>query len=208
MKLRQQKAGRTLTKRRVAHKRAAAKHDWREFDALREADILKAARSDPDAQPVDEAVLKRMKRPKAKVVRQALGLSQEEFAERFKIPVGTLRDWEQGRVEPDQAARAYLMVIARNPKAVRDALEARAASGKTTAAPASATTNFRRAIGTVIGPRSVRSQPWRDDTMFWRLHEPAHTIAVTAGRLLWVINRKAQPEHFSSAFSGESRRSR
>jgi putative transcriptional regulator len=57
-----------------------------------------------------------MKRPNPKVVRQALGLSQEEFAERFKIPVGTLRDWEQGRVEPDQAARAYLMVIARNPK--------------------------------------------------------------------------------------------
>jgi putative transcriptional regulator len=64
-----------------------------------------------------------MNRPSPKVVRQALGLSQEEFAERFKIPVGTLRDWEQGRVEPDQAARAYLMVIARNPKAVREALE-------------------------------------------------------------------------------------
>jgi putative transcriptional regulator len=39
------------------------------------------------------------------------------------FPVGTLRDWEQGRVEPDQAARAYLTVIARNPKAVRKALE-------------------------------------------------------------------------------------
>ena len=115
-------AGRRLTKRRV-HKRAAGKHDWREFDALTEADILKAARSDPDAQPLDEAVLKRMNRPNPKVVRQALGLSQEEFAERFKIPVGTLRDWEQGRVEPDQSARACLMVIARNPKAVREALE-------------------------------------------------------------------------------------
>ena len=65
-----------------------------------------------------------MKRPNPKVVRQALGLSQEAFAERFRIPIGTLRDWEQGRVEPDQAARAYLMVIARNPRAVRKALEA------------------------------------------------------------------------------------
>jgi putative transcriptional regulator len=123
MKPRQQKAGHGLTKRQAARKRAAAKHDWREFDALTEADILKAARSDPDAQPLDDARLRRMKRPNPKVVRQALGLSQEEFAERFKIPVGTLRDWEQGRVEPDQAARAYLMVIARNPKAVREALE-------------------------------------------------------------------------------------
>jgi putative transcriptional regulator len=44
-----------------------------------------------------------MKRPNPKVVRQALGLSQEELAARFRIPVGTLRDWEQGRVEPDAA---------------------------------------------------------------------------------------------------------
>ena len=66
--------------------------------------------------------LQRIKRPNPKVVRQALGLSQEEFAAQFRIPVGTLRDWEQGRVEPDQTARAYLMVIARNPDAVRDAL--------------------------------------------------------------------------------------
>lgn len=106
-----------------AHKPSAAKRDWREFDALTDADILEAARSDPDAQPLGEARLQRMNRPNPKVVRQALGLSQEEFAERFKIPVGTLRDWEQGRVQPDQAARAYLMVIARNPKAVREALE-------------------------------------------------------------------------------------
>ena len=48
--------------------------------------------------------------------------AQEVFAERFGIPIGRLRDWEQGRVEPDQAASTYLMVIARNPKAVRRAL--------------------------------------------------------------------------------------
>jgi putative transcriptional regulator len=123
MRRKQQKDARTGTKRRVARKPPAARHDWREFDALTDADILKAARSDPDAQLLSDAQLKRMKRPNPKVVRQALGLSQEEFAERFRIPVGTLRDWEQGRVEPDQAARAYLMVIARNPKAVREALE-------------------------------------------------------------------------------------
>jgi putative transcriptional regulator len=65
-----------------------------------------------------------MKRvPQAKVIRQALGMSQEEFAEHFGIPVGTLRDWEQGRAEPDQAARSYLKVIARNPDVVRKALE-------------------------------------------------------------------------------------
>jgi len=42
----------------------------------------------------------------------ALGHNQEDFAVRFHIAIGTLRDWEQGRAEPDQAARAYLKVIA------------------------------------------------------------------------------------------------
>jgi DNA-binding transcriptional regulator YiaG len=50
-------------------------------------------------------------------------LSQEQFAEQLQIPVGTLRDWEQGRVEPDQAARAYLKVIAGKPDLVRQILK-------------------------------------------------------------------------------------
>src|ERR1700731_733962 len=50
--------------------------------------------------------------PRVKTLRRALGLTQEEFAARFQIPIGTLRDWEQGRAEPDQPARAYLKVIA------------------------------------------------------------------------------------------------
>jgi putative transcriptional regulator len=82
-----------------------------------------AAISDPDARPLTEDDFRRMKRtPRAKIIRRALGLSQEDFAARYHIPIGTLRDWEQGRVEPDQAARAYLTVIARNPEAVRKAL--------------------------------------------------------------------------------------
>ena len=80
------------------------------------ADIERAARADPDAQPLTEADLKRMKRtPQAKVIRRALELTQEEFSARYHIPLGTLRDWEQGRAEPDQPTRAYLTVIARDP---------------------------------------------------------------------------------------------
>lgn len=83
-----------------------------------------AALADPDAQPLTDADMARMKRtPRVRIVRRALGLSQEEFSQRFRIPLGTLRDWEQGRKEPDAAARAYLVVIARNPDAVRDALD-------------------------------------------------------------------------------------
>ena len=78
--------------------------------------IEEAARADRDAQPLTEADLKRMKQtPQAKIIRRALELTQEEFATRYHIPLGTLRDWEQGRAEPDQPTRAYLTLIARDP---------------------------------------------------------------------------------------------
>jgi len=99
--------------------------DWSRLDAMTEKEVLAAARSDPDAQPLTEAQLKRMRRiPFAKHVRWKLGLSQGEFARRFQIPVGTLRDWEQWRSEPDQAALAYLKVIAADARFVERALAA------------------------------------------------------------------------------------
>lgn len=104
-------------------KKTAVRHEWSRLDAMTEADKHAAALSDPDNRPLTAEDMKRMRRtPRAKVIRRALGLSQEDFAARYHIPVGTLRDWEQGRVEPDQAARAYLTVIAREPEAVRKAL--------------------------------------------------------------------------------------
>jgi putative transcriptional regulator len=105
-------------------KKTPAKHDWQRFEAMTEAERHAAALSDPDAQPLTPDNVRRMKRtPQVKIIRRALGLSQEEFAARFQIPLGTLRDWEQNRKEPDAAARAYLTVIARNPQAVSDALQ-------------------------------------------------------------------------------------
>jgi putative transcriptional regulator len=99
------------------------KHDWSRLDKMSEAERHAAAVGDPDAQPLAPEDMKRMKRtPQVRVIRRALGLSQEEFATRFHIPLGTLRDWEQGRKDPDAAARAYLVVIGRNPTAVSEAL--------------------------------------------------------------------------------------
>ena len=48
--------------------------------------------------------------------------AQEAFAHRFEIALGTLRDWEQHRSEPDQAAQAYLKVIAADAGFVERAL--------------------------------------------------------------------------------------
>ena len=75
--------------------------------------------------PFSPAGLGRMKRTVQKIIRRALGISQEGFAARYHIPIGTLRDWEQCRVTPDQAARAHLTVIARDPEAVRRVLTPR-----------------------------------------------------------------------------------
>jgi putative transcriptional regulator len=122
--------------KRTAERTAAAKHDWSRLDAMTETEKHAAALSDPDAQPLTEDDFRRVKRtPRAKMIRRALGLSQEDFAARYHIPIGTLRDWEQGRVEPDQAARAYLTVIARDPEAVRKALSPPKPSSARTATP-------------------------------------------------------------------------
>ncbi|MEQ1717408.1 MAG: transcriptional regulator, partial [Hyphomicrobium sp.] len=70
---------------------AAQKHDWPRFDAMTPAQRKSSAASDPDAQPITAKNQARLERtPQVKVVRRALGLSQEEFADRFRIPLGTL----------------------------------------------------------------------------------------------------------------------
>jgi putative transcriptional regulator len=91
---------------------------------MTDEEVLAAALADPDAQPLTEERLANMKPvPRAKTLRRALGLTQEEFAARYHVPLGTLRDWEQGVCEPDQTARAYLRSIAGDPVAVQRALE-------------------------------------------------------------------------------------
>jgi putative transcriptional regulator len=97
--------------------------DWTRLRAMTDDEVMAAALSDPDAQPLTEEQLRSAHRvPRAKIIRRAIGLTQEEFAARFHIPIGTLRDWEQGRTTPDQPARAYLTVIAHDPEGVKLAL--------------------------------------------------------------------------------------
>jgi putative transcriptional regulator len=58
------------------------------------------------------------------LLRKRLGMTQDEFARALRIPLSTLRNWEQGRVLPDPAARSLLTIVARNPKAALKALAA------------------------------------------------------------------------------------
>ncbi|MBM4273867.1 MAG: helix-turn-helix domain-containing protein [Deltaproteobacteria bacterium] len=89
---------------------------------MSEADIEAAAASDSDNPPLTKGQAQLRPVPRVKTLRRALGLTQEEFAARYHIPLGTLRDWEQGRSQPDQPARAFLAVIARAPKEIAELL--------------------------------------------------------------------------------------
>jgi putative transcriptional regulator len=68
--------------------------------------------------------IRRVKVPSVDVgtMRAKLGLSQEDFAAAFGVSLGTIRNWEQGRRQPEGPARALLAVIAKEPKAVMSAL--------------------------------------------------------------------------------------
>ena len=57
-------------------------------------------------------------------VRERLGMSQAEFAAQFGISPATLRNWEQGRRQPEGPARVLLNIIDREPEAVRRVLRA------------------------------------------------------------------------------------
>jgi putative transcriptional regulator len=96
--------------------------NWQAVDAQSDDDIARNVAGDPDAAPIltDGETAAAI----ARTVRKRLGLSQAEFAARFHVPVGTLRDWEQNRRQPDAPALAYLRVIAREPEMVARALVA------------------------------------------------------------------------------------
>jgi putative transcriptional regulator len=114
---------RSTTRFRLSPKKPP-KSDWRAFDAMSEEERHRAALSDPDAAPATAVQLARARRvPTVRALRQKLKLTQEEFAKRFHLPLGTVRDWEQGAHRPDKAAQVLLTVIAKDPDAVARALE-------------------------------------------------------------------------------------
>lgn len=97
--------------------------DWERVSAMTDEQVMEEALADPDAQPITDEQLARMRRaPDIKALRVRLGMTQEQFARTYRLPLGTVRDWEQGRTRPDAPALALLAVIEREPEAVRRAL--------------------------------------------------------------------------------------
>src|SRR3974390_697368 len=81
--------------------------DWGALDAMTDEEL---GRSKP---------FSRVKR-----LRMKLHLTQEQFAKRYGIPLSTLRDWEQYRTDPDQAAQSYIKAIEALPEIIAEALNA------------------------------------------------------------------------------------
>lgn len=85
--------------------------------------ILPADPADQEDFDVTLEALDRAQRARLiRKTRTALGLSQAEFASRFRVPVGTLRDWEQARSTPPDFAVAYVKVIGQHPDMVAKAV--------------------------------------------------------------------------------------
>jgi putative transcriptional regulator len=94
-----------------------------QLDAMTDAEVEEVAWADPDANPLSRDALDEFERvPDVKAIRKQLNLSQREFAQQFHLSLSAIRDWEQGRFQPDQAARTLLKVIARIPDEIRKAL--------------------------------------------------------------------------------------
>lgn len=99
------------------------KTDWKKLSAMTEKEVNSAALQDEDNLPLTYKELKQFKSvPNPKEIRLRLHMTQEQFAVKFHVPLGTLRDWEQGAKYPDSAARSYLRVIDKVPQIVIQAL--------------------------------------------------------------------------------------
>jgi putative transcriptional regulator len=94
-------------------------------DARTEEDLYAAPLAHRDAQPLQLPLAQgRLKKlVNVKRLRERLGLTQEEFAKTYWIPLGTLRDWEQPRKNADRTAQAYLKVIEKDPAVVAESLK-------------------------------------------------------------------------------------
>ena len=76
--------------------------------------------NDPEDRDVSVAGLKRAHMGRRfRVLRHKLGVTQEQFAQTYGIPVTSLRQYEMARYMPPPAVRAYLKVIEAEPEVVK-----------------------------------------------------------------------------------------
>ncbi len=107
--------------------KALKNFDWSKVDAMTDADIARQIASNPDT--MDTRHLKNwvvvhppVTASEITALRRRLKLSQARFARKFGLRLRTVQEWEQGRRQPEEAARILLRVIEREPAAVERSL--------------------------------------------------------------------------------------
>ena len=144
--------------------KALRETDWAAIDRQTDQDIARNVAADPDAAPILSAA--ETAAALARTVRRRLGISQAEFSALYHVPIGTLRDWEQNRKQPDAPALAYLRVISREPHVVARALRGSselAGSALPTGGnhPAAGRESALANAAPSPSPTSRRATPWR-----------------------------------------------
>lgn len=111
-----------MTLEQALHRKSEV--DWEKIRATSEAEIRQQQiedDGDPDAE-IDPASVRVV--ASSRSVRTKLGLSQPQFADLIRVPVATIRNWEQGRVMPDASAKTLLAILWLEPEASMRALRA------------------------------------------------------------------------------------
>ena len=91
--------------------------DRAKLDATTEEDIRRYVLEDGEDPDAEQPTNWRLVVPPRRV-REKLGMSQEEFSDALRVPVETVRDWEQrGVVDP--AVNSLLAIIFRMPEALK-----------------------------------------------------------------------------------------
>jgi putative transcriptional regulator len=108
-------------------KRSRPRVDRAKIEATSEEDIARHMRE--DGEDLDASLGIFIEDAPPSRIREQIGMPQVEFASMLRIPVATLRNWEQGRVRIDPAARALFRILSRDPKQALKALASNRKAG-------------------------------------------------------------------------------
>jgi len=101
-----------------AAREALRKIDWRRVDAMTDADIARQIAAHVDAAPDMAPEID------VRAIREAIGMTQGEFAAAYEFSVRTVQEWERGAKRPSGPARTLLRAIKGDPEGLRRALAA------------------------------------------------------------------------------------
>lgn len=101
-----------------AAREALRKTDWRRVDAMTDTDLARQIAAHADAAPDMAPVID------VRAIREAIGMTQVEFAAAYEFSVRTVQEWERGAKRPSGPARTLLRAIKCDPEGLRRALAA------------------------------------------------------------------------------------